>query len=62
LLPDYKTDWRWMKDRTDSPWYPDTMRLFRQSATGDWDAVVSRVISDLEQLVQDRLNAPQAAA
>ena len=26
-------DWRWMLDRSDSPWYP-TMRLFRQSVRG----------------------------
>jgi tetratricopeptide (TPR) repeat protein len=34
LLP-YVSDWRWMLKRSDSPWYP-TMRLFRQSARGDW--------------------------
>ena len=35
LLP-FSPDWRWLLDRNDSPWYP-TMRLFRQSSTGDWD-------------------------
>jgi len=30
-------DWRWMLKRADSPWYP-TMRLFRQTRRGDWDA------------------------
>ncbi len=28
-------DWRWLLDRSDSPWYP-TMRLFRQETDGDW--------------------------
>ena len=31
-------DWRWMLDRTDSPWYP-TMRLFRQKSLGHWRQV-----------------------
>ena len=35
-------DWRWMADREDSPWYP-TMRLFRQTQSGDWRSVIARV-------------------
>ncbi len=31
-------DWRWLKDRSDSPWYP-SLRVFRQQAAGDWDGV-----------------------
>lgn len=41
LLP-FAPDWRWMLDREDTPWYP-TMRLFRQSAAGDWGEVMRRV-------------------
>jgi len=41
LLP-FAPDWRWMLDRADSPWYP-TMRLFRQSRSGDWHDVIARV-------------------
>jgi hypothetical protein len=36
-----------MLDRSDSPWYP-TMRLFRQSAPGDWEGVIGRVGRELE--------------
>lgn len=34
LLP-FDADWRWMRDRSDSPWY-SSMRLFRQKRVGDW--------------------------
>jgi hypothetical protein len=38
--------WRWMADRTDTPWYP-TMRLFTQSTPGVWDDVVAAVAAAL---------------
>jgi len=39
VLLKHDADWRWMKDRADSPWYP-SMRLFRQPRAGDWAAPV----------------------
>jgi len=42
MLTPFNPDWRWMLDRTDSPWYP-TMRLFRQPNLDDWDSVFSEV-------------------
>jgi tetratricopeptide (TPR) repeat protein len=45
LLP-YVPDWRWMLDRTDSPWYP-TVTLYRQTAVNDWDSVMALVSKDL---------------
>jgi len=36
------TEWRWMKDRADSPWYP-TVTLFRQDLPGSWSAPVAAV-------------------
>lgn len=45
LLP-WAADWRWLNDRSDSPWYP-TMRLFRQPARGDWDSVVNQIAEEL---------------
>jgi tetratricopeptide (TPR) repeat protein len=43
LLPDYKTDWRWLTTGADSPWYPQRMRLFRQRRAGDWAPVVEEI-------------------
>ena len=43
-------DWRWMMDRTDTPWYPNA-RLFRQQRRDDWDEVFMRMASELSQLV-----------
>jgi hypothetical protein len=50
LLPDYKTDWRWLADRTDSPWYPGVMRLFRQEKMEDWAPVVDAVRTALQNV------------
>ncbi|MGH9675170.1 MAG: tetratricopeptide repeat protein [Bryobacteraceae bacterium] len=49
LLP-FAADWRWMLDRSDTPWYP-TMRLFRQRRLGDWESVVEEVGRELDGLV-----------
>jgi ADP-heptose:LPS heptosyltransferase len=48
LLP-FAPDWRWLLERSDSPWYP-TMRLFRQPRPGDWDAVFASVQAELNAL------------
>jgi ADP-heptose:LPS heptosyltransferase len=47
LLPK-DPDFRWMLDRSDSPWYP-TARLFRQKTAGDWDSVIACVRDALLQ-------------
>ncbi len=40
-------DWRWLRHRDDSPWYP-SMRLFRQRRPGDWPDVLARVEATLQ--------------
>jgi Tfp pilus assembly protein PilF len=40
------SDWRWLLDRSDSPWYP-TARLFRQPAPGSWEPVIAEAASAL---------------
>lgn len=42
LLPAVDTDWRWLRERIDSPWYPSA-RLFRQPAPGDWVGALDAV-------------------
>jgi ADP-heptose:LPS heptosyltransferase len=61
LLPHYKTDWRWLTGRTDSPWYPDAMRLFRQAETGNWDDVIAEVVVALERFVGARRDSMPVA-
>jgi hypothetical protein len=53
LLPHLNTDWRWMRDRSDSPWYP-SVRLFRQPQPGDWQSVIGRVREALSERVAPR--------
>ncbi|MBF0128222.1 MAG: hypothetical protein HQM02_13555, partial [Magnetococcales bacterium] len=50
LLPAWESDWRWLRERSDSPWYPGVMRLFRQRAVGEWSAVVTQLVDALTPL------------
>ncbi len=47
LLP-FSPDWRWMRDRDDTPWYP-SMKLYRQPVAGDWNGVLARAALDLQR-------------
>ena len=41
-------DWRWLRLRTDSPWYP-TVKLLRQQRLGNWEDVVSEAAQSLKR-------------
>jgi hypothetical protein len=45
MLP-FAPDWRWLLDRSDSPWYP-TLRLFRQSADRRWQPVMAEIAAEI---------------
>jgi tetratricopeptide (TPR) repeat protein len=46
ILNRFGSCWRWLQDRTDSPWYP-TVRLYNQRSAADWEEVMHRVRQDL---------------
>lgn len=50
ILNRYDNCWRWMIDRTDSPWYP-TARLYRQKNPDNWANIISEVKRDLQKLI-----------
>ena len=51
ILNRYDTCWRWLEDRTDSPWYP-SVKLYRQKTSGNWNEVLDLVENDLKALAQ----------
>ncbi|ABB25090.1 TPR repeat [Synechococcus sp. CC9902] len=49
-LLSHDADFRWLIDRSDSPWYPGVMRLFRQDTLDDWSSVVKSVNTVFDDL------------
>jgi tetratricopeptide (TPR) repeat protein len=60
IMNRFDTCWRWLVDRTDSPWYP-TARLYRQQRAGDWDSVVQEIRQDLWRLASRAPKSPMSA-
>jgi hypothetical protein len=48
MLP-FAPDWRWMLERTTSPWYPSA-KLFRQRVQGQWREVIENICAELRAL------------
>jgi Tfp pilus assembly protein PilF len=51
ILLAHAADFRWMLERTDTPWYPSAL-LFRQARPRDWSGVVEAAARALHGLVQ----------
>jgi tetratricopeptide (TPR) repeat protein len=49
LIP-FTPDWRWLRGRDDTPWYP-TLRLFRQPKPREWDSVFDRIRAAVQPLL-----------
>jgi len=54
LLPHRNTDWRWLLDRTDSPWYPSAT-LYRQRPHDGWPPLLEQITEDLRAFTRSRL-------
>lgn len=56
IMLSFPADWRWLRNRTDSPWY-STVRLFQQTKTGEWEPVIKKIAKELKTLVAQRKEA-----
>ncbi|MDE0852818.1 MAG: tetratricopeptide repeat protein [Nevskia sp.] len=68
VLRSLVNDWRWLRGRRDSPWYPGVVRVFQQDG-GGWTPVIAAVRQDLQlwaqspeiqSIPQSRLKSPIA--
>ena len=46
-------EWRWLLNRSDSPWYP-TMTLYRQNDLNNWNSVFEKIKKDLETITNNK--------
>lgn len=49
LLP-WKSDWRWMLDREDTPWYTG-MKLFRKQLNNQWQDIIDLIKKEIEKIL-----------
>ena len=49
VLLQHDADWRWLLDRSDSPWYP-SVRLFRRRRDESWPGLMGRVRDSLHAM------------
>lgn len=49
LMLRYQGDFRWLRDRTDTPWY-NSVKLYRQPSLGDWNSVLESVKRSIKEI------------
>lgn len=47
LLNRFESEWRWMRGKVTTPWYP-TMRIFNERSPGDWKSTITEVQNELK--------------
>ena len=60
LVPSLATDWRWLRDREDSPWYPGH-KLYWGAFDGGWESAIARLCADAK-LIAGESSPPQPPA
>jgi tetratricopeptide (TPR) repeat protein len=50
LMLSWSPEWRWLLDRSDSPWYK-SIKIFRQKLIGDWNSVINQIEFELKKLI-----------
>lgn len=60
VLLQFVSEWRWLLEREDSPWYP-SMFLFRQKRDGDWEDVFGKVRIKLAATLEGKINSGHEA-
>lgn len=53
LLP-FVPEWRWLLDRSDSPWYK-SIQILRQRERGDWKSVIDKVLERVKKTMISRI-------
>ena len=48
----YNPEWRWMYDRTDSPWY-ESVQIYRQKEPNNWKNVVNNMKENIKYMLSD---------
>ena len=54
VMLSYANEWRFLTDRSDSPWYPTIMKIFRQSKKRDWNEVIENIIVTLQKKLKNK--------